>query len=138
MLEVFYSPTAGHAIIAAAYTCADSNCQNVATATMTIGDNTNNPEPCFQNSPGSPFALNETSAGTQKLQDYIWVCPTIPAGVTSFTITSSVAFSCFYPTITVTEWTGLAKSNVFDVDGGAASSAQESSLQHFTICSDDI
>jgi len=126
---VFYSPTAGHAIIAAAYTCADRNCQNVPTTTLSIGDNLHNPEPCFQKSPGSPFALNETSAGSQKLQDYIWVCPRIPSGVTSFTITCSLPFSCSYPTVTVTEWSGLATSDVFDVDGGAASSVQQSSLR---------
>src|SRR5712691_7667492 len=51
---VLYRPTAGHAIIAAAYACADSNCQNVPTTTMTISDNVNNPENCFEKSPGSP------------------------------------------------------------------------------------
>ncbi len=123
-----FSPSAGHAVIATAYTCADSHCQNVPTTTMTIGDNLHNPEPCFQKSPNSPFSLIETSAGTQKLQDYIWVCPSIPFGITCFTITCSVANSCSYMTFTVTEWTGLATSNVFDADGGGASSVQQSSL----------
>ena len=52
------------------------------------------------------------------------------AGGTAVTITGTnfVSGASSYPTITVTEWTGLAKSNVFDVDGGAASSAQVSSL----------
>jgi hypothetical protein len=123
-----FSPTAGHAVIATAYTCADSKCQNIPTTTMTIGDNLQNPEACFQKSPGSPFSLIETSAGKQKLQDYIWICPSIPFGVTSFTITCSAANSCSYMTFTVTEWTGIATSDVFDTDGGGASSVQQSSL----------
>jgi hypothetical protein len=53
------------------------------------------------------------------------MCPNIPSGVTSFTATCSVARSCSYITITVTEWKGLATSDVFDIDGGAASSTQQ-------------
>lgn len=123
-----FSPAAGHGIIASAYTCADSLCQQVPATTMTIGDNLNNPETCFAASPHSPFSLIETSQGTQKLQEYIWVCPNIPSGITSFTITCSVPSSCSYMTLTVTEWTGLATSNVFDADGGGASSVQQTSL----------
>jgi hypothetical protein len=63
---LIFSPTALHAIIANAYTCADSNGQNAPMTTMTIGDNLHNLEPCFQESPSSPFSLIETSAGTQK------------------------------------------------------------------------
>jgi hypothetical protein len=122
---VNYSPTAGHAIIASAYTCYDSKCLIPPATTMAISDNKNRPEACFAASPGSPFALNETSSGKQQLQEYIWVCPVIPAGVTSFTITCSVASSCSYMALTVTEWTGLAASDVFDVDGGAASAVQQ-------------
>src|SRR2546426_6516529 len=59
------SPTAGHAVIVTAYTCADSNCQLVPTTTLSISDNLHNPETCFVKSPHSPFALNETSSGTQ-------------------------------------------------------------------------
>ncbi len=122
---VAYRPTAGHAVIAAAYTCADKDCQKVPVTTMTIGDNLHDPEPCLVASPRSPFALNETSAGTQKLQEYMWVCPNVPAGVTSFTAKCSVERGCTYITLTVTEWTGLATSDVFDTDGGGASSMQE-------------
>jgi hypothetical protein len=123
-MTTFLSATAGHAIIATAYTCADSNCQNVPTTTMSISDNLHSPETCFVKSPHSPFALNETSAGTQKLQQYMWVCPSIPSGVNSFTATCSTPNACSYITLTVTEWTGLATSNVFDVDGGEASTVR--------------
>ena len=122
---VSYKPASGHAVVATAYTCADANCQNVPASTLRISDNINDPERCFAASPHSPFALNELSRGTQKLQEYIWVCPEIPSGVTSFTATCSQPRACSYITLTVTEWTGLAKSNVFDTDGGAASSGQE-------------
>ena len=47
---------------------------------MSIGDNINNPESCFAASPHSPFTLVETSIGTQHIQQYMWVCPSIPLG----------------------------------------------------------
>jgi len=126
---VAYRPTTGHAVIAAAYTCADKDCQKVPATTMTIGDNVHDPEPCMVASPHSPFVLNETSSGTQKLQEYIWVCPNIPAGVTSFTVTCSLPRACTYITLTVTEWTGLATADAFDTDGGGASSVQETTAR---------
>ena len=119
---VAYAPTSGHSILASAYTCADGNCQNIPVTTLKISDDINDPETCFAASPHSPFTLKETSAGTEKLQEYIWVCSNIPTGVTSFTATCSRARSCSYIALTITEWSGLAPSNVFDVDGGAASS----------------
>ena len=121
-----YSPTAGHAIIASAYTCGPAGtCQDSVSTTMSIGDNVNNPEPCFYPSPGSPWWLVETSSGAQKVQEYIWMCDQIPSGVTNFTITCSTASSCSFMTLTVTDWTGLASSgNPFDVDGGGASTVQ--------------
>jgi hypothetical protein len=122
---VAYRPIGGHAVIAAAYTCADKDCQNVPVTTLTISDNLHDPEPCLVASPHSPFALNETSSGTQKLQEYIWVCANIPAGVTGFTAKCSTEHGCTYITLTVTEWTGLATADVFDTDGGGASSVQE-------------
>ena len=122
---VSYRPGVNHAIIVAAYTCADSKCQEMPVTTLSIGDNINSPEPCFIPSPHSPFALNEISKGHQKLQEYIWVCPTIPKRVTSFTATCSRANACSYITLTITEWTGLASTNVFEADGGAASQQQQ-------------
>ena len=73
-------------------------------------------------SPHSPFTLVETSAGAQHLQQYMWYCPSIPSGVTTFTVTCSAPLSCSYITAWVTEWTGLtsdATVAAFDTDGGA-------------------
>lgn len=114
-----YSPAAGHAIVAAAYQCWDSNCATTGTTTLSISDNLHNPETCFSASPNSPFTLVET--GAQHLQQYMWICPSIPSGVHSFTVSCSVENSCNYITLTVTEWTGLATSQPFDTDGGGAS-----------------
>ena len=122
---VSYSPAVGHAVIATAYTCYDANCLVAPKTTMAISDNLNNPEPCFIPSPHSPFALSETSSGKQQLQEYIWVCPSVPSGVTRLTITCSAENSCSFMTLTVTEWTGLATTNVIDVDGGGASTVQQ-------------
>lgn len=122
--SVNYSPAAGHAIIATAYQCWDSNCATTGKTTLSISDNLRNPETCFSASPHSPFTLVETSFGAQHLQQYMWVCPSIPSGVKSFTATCSMPKSCNYITLTVTEWKGLATSNPFDTDGGAASTVR--------------
>jgi hypothetical protein len=53
------------------------------------------------------------------------LCPNIPAGVTSLTATYGVPNACTYITLTVMEWTGLATTDVFDTDGGSASSVQD-------------
>ena len=127
-----YAASPGVAIIAAAYTCADAKCQGVPKTLLKISDNVNDPELCFVPSPHSPFALAETSVGAQKLQEYIWMCPSTPSGVTSFTATCSSPKACSYITLTITEWVGLAKSDVFDVDGGAASSVQETKANLYT------
>jgi hypothetical protein len=115
---------AGHAVIAAAYQCWDSECATTGAATLKISDNVNDPEPCFTKSPHSPFTLVETSAGAQHLQEYIWYCPSIPRGVTRFTVTCSMTSSCSYITVWISEWTGLTTDTTvaaFDADGGAAS-----------------
>lgn len=130
---VGYSPAAGHGILAAAYTCGlnaiSNNCGLVPATTLTISDNVHPAgETCFTASPHSPFTLRETSTNKQQLQEYIWACPSAPPGITSFTATCSVANSCSFITLVVTEWTGLASSNMFDVDGGGASAAQSTSL----------
>lgn len=122
---VNYSPTGGNSVIVSAYTCADKACQQMPDTTLSIGDNINDPEPCMTKSPSSPFSLSEKSQGKEQLQEYIWVCTNIPDGVTSFTATCSVPNQCSFITLTVTEWTGLAQSDVFDTDGGAASLVRE-------------
>jgi hypothetical protein len=120
--SISFAPAAGHAVIAAVHECWDSNCVTTGTTTMSIADNVNpSGEACFIPSPHSPFTLVET--GAQQVQEYIWVCPAMPAGVSTITINCSVANSCNNITITVSEWTGLATSDPWDVDGGAASTS---------------
>lgn len=116
--------SAGNGVIVAAYQCWDALCATIGSTTLTVSDNVNNPEACFTKSPDSPFTLVETSAGAQRIQEYIWYCPHIPSGVTSFSVTCSAVRSCSYITVWVTEWTGLttdATVEAFDTDGGAAS-----------------
>ncbi len=118
-----FPPAAGHAVIVATYACGNSACTGSTTGfTETISDNVNNPEACFVKSPGSPFNLVETSSGAERLQQYMWVCPSIPSGVTSITVRSSS--TSYYLTFSASEWTGLASSNVWDADGGNASTTQ--------------
>lgn len=141
---VGYSPIPGHAILAAAYVCGlnaiSNNCGLNPTTTLTLSDNVHpNGETCFAASPHSPFTLVEGGSRGQHLQEYIWACPNIPSGVTSFTAKCSVAHSCSFITLVVSEWTGLASANMFDEDGGGASALQSASLSvstsaqtHFT------
>jgi len=122
------APAAGHAVIVAAYQCWDALCATTGTTTMRLSDNLNDPEPCFTKSPNSPFTLVETSTGAEHLQQYMWYCPSIPAGVSAFTVTCSVERSCSYITVWVSEWTGLTSDPTvaaFDTDGGAASKVRE-------------
>jgi hypothetical protein len=86
-------------------------------------------ESCFVASPHSPFTLIETSQGAEHIQMYVWICPQIPSGVHTLTMTcvggGENGNNCYWMTLLVTEWTGLSTSaDPFDVDGGAASSAQ--------------
>lgn len=123
--DLGFTPTAGHAIIVAAYQCWDSNCLTTGSATMTLSTNVHSPEPCFTKSPGSPFTLVE--AGAQHLQQYMWFCPSIPAGVNNFRLTCVPAGACNYMTGWVSEWTGLTTASgaaAFDTDGGAASTGK--------------
>jgi hypothetical protein len=130
---VGYSPMPGHAILAAAYTCGlnaiSNNCGLTPSTTLTLSDNIHpGGETCFKASPHSPFTLIEGTSRGQHLQEYLWACPNIPSGVTSFTAKCSVANSCSFIALVVSEWTGLASSNMFDVDGGGASALQSTSL----------
>ena len=123
--SISFQPVAGHAVIAAAYQCWDSNCQTTGSTTMSISDNVNpSGEACFIPSPHSPFTLVET--GGQHVQKYMWVCPVMPSGVHTMTVTCSLANSCNNITIAVSEWAGLATSNPWDVDGGEAGNSPES------------
>jgi hypothetical protein len=123
-VSVPFAPAAGHAVIATGYSCWDSDCKTTGTTTLSIGDNVHGTEACFLTSPHSPFTLIETSASKEHIQEYVWVCPNIPSGVNTLTMTCSSASACNWMTLLVTEWTGLATSDPFDVDGSATSSVQ--------------
>jgi len=133
--SVSFTPMATHAIVIAAYQCWTSDCLSTGTTTLSLGATVNgvidDPEPCFIKSPRSPFTLLET--GAQHLQQYMWFCPSIPSGISTFTVYCMAAdgvthvSSCNYITLTVTEWTGLTTDTTspFDTDGGAASTMQQ-------------
>jgi len=92
-VKVSYSPSPGSAIIAYATWCFNSSCNSsIAGVTATIGDNINAMESCFFASPHSPF-ITDANGGAQGSGDfqqhYVWYCPSIPSGVTSFTVTPS-------------------------------------------------
>jgi unsaturated rhamnogalacturonyl hydrolase len=92
-VTVNYSPSAGNGIIAWATWCFDSQCDgSISGVTATIGDNVNAAESCFAASPHSPFITDANGGGQGSgdfQQHYVWYCPSIPSGVTSFTMTPS-------------------------------------------------
>src|SRR5262245_53810545 len=107
-IGVNYSPTAGNAIIAYATWCFVSSCDSsVSGVTATIGDNINATESCFVASPHSPFVTN-ASGGAQGSGDfqqhYVWYCPSIPSGVTSFTVTPTGLPSNVPMILNISEW----------------------------------
>ena len=100
--SVTYSPYAGNGVEVFALYCANSNCNAAPTQTVTsIGDNVNSTETCFTQAPHSPYAFANTNVPDYETI-YAWYCPSIPAGVTSFTVTTSAAAS--YLSLAVTEW----------------------------------
>ncbi len=106
-VTVNYSPSAGNGIIAWATWCFNSTCNSSSSGiTATIGDNVNATESCFVASPHSPF-ITDGNGGAQGSGDfqqfYVWYCPSIPSGVTSFTLTPSSS-SFVYLQIHVSEW----------------------------------
>ena len=106
-VRVNYSPSPNNAIIAWATWCFNAACNSsLAGVTATIGNNINATEACFVASPHSPFLTNanggaEGSGDFQ--QHYVWFCPSIPAGVTSFTMTPSNR-NLWYLQLNITEW----------------------------------
>jgi hypothetical protein len=106
-VSVNYSPAQGNGIIAWATWCFNSSCNSsTAGITATIGDNINATESCFTASPNSPFITN-ANGGAQGSGDfqqhYVWYCPSIPSGVTSFTMTPSNS-SLSYLQLNINEW----------------------------------
>ena len=106
-VSVNYAPTAGNGIVAWGTWCCNSSCNSsTAGVTATLGDNVNATESCFVASPHSPF-LTDANAGAQGSGDfqqhYIWYCPSISPGVTSFTMTPSSA-NLSYLQLNISEW----------------------------------
>ena len=106
-VTVNYSPSAGNGIIAWATWCFTSACNtSISGVTATIGDNVNATESCFVASPHSPF-ISDGNGGAQGggdfQQHYVWYCPSIPSGVTSFTVTPSNS-SLSYLQLNISEW----------------------------------
>jgi len=106
-VTVNYSPSPGNGIIAWATWCFTSSCtKSISGITATIGDNINAKESCFVASPHSPF-ITDANGGPQGSGDfqqhYVWYCPSVPAGVTSFTVTPSNS-NLYYVQLNITEW----------------------------------
>jgi hypothetical protein len=120
-----FSPTAGHGIILGAYGCGDTGACTASASgiTLAVSDNVNNPETCFTAAPSSPVAVND-SGGFHEVW-YWWVCPSIPAGVTSFTITNSSGTN--YSPMWISEWSGTSFTGVIDKDGHAQSATSGTS-----------
>lgn len=106
------SPTAGHGVFIGGYVCGNSACNSTPQATVAIKDNINNPETCFTASPNSPHLANSTGAETRW---YWWYCPSIPASVTSFTITNTNG--AFGGALWVVDLSGGPTASPFDADG---------------------
>jgi hypothetical protein len=97
----------------------------VTTITATISDNVNSPETCFHASPNAPYYMDNSSVPDYPT-GYAWYCPSIPAGVTSFTVTTSGTGSSgtTFLTMSGSEWqTGsIAATGYFEsVDQGVSS-----------------
>ena len=106
-VTVEYSPTPNNAIIAWATWCFTSACDtSISDITATIGDNVNATESCFVASPHSPFITDGNGGGQGSgdfQQHYVWYCPSIPAGVTSFTVTPNNSSLSFLQ-LNISEW----------------------------------
>ena len=106
-VKVNYSPSPSNGIIAWATWCFNSSCNSsISGVTATIGDNINATESCFVASPHSPF-ITDANGGAQGSGDfqqhYVWYCPSIPSGVTSFRVTPSNP-NLSYLQLNITEW----------------------------------
>jgi hypothetical protein len=84
-----YNPAPGNSILALSDWCAPAGCGTLTdTTTATIGDNINATEACFTVSPHSPYDFQNSNVPDHE-RLYAWFCPSIPSGVTSFTVTTS-------------------------------------------------
>ncbi len=122
-----YSPSAGNGILIHASWCGAADCVGpfVTTITGTVSDNINSPETCFHAAPNAPYDMDNSSVPDYPI-GYAWYCPSIPAGVTSFTITTSGAGSAdtTFLTMSGSEWQAgsIASTGYFEsVDQGITS-----------------
>jgi hypothetical protein len=129
-VTVTYSPYVGNGIELFLTFCTNNTCANLTTpvGTVTISDNVNNPETCFTQSPHSDYTWNNTAVPDAGYM-FAYYCPSIPAGVTSFTATMSNSLNA--TTLAMIEWQAgtIASSNYFesvDQAGGSGNTAVSS------------
>ncbi len=112
--SVTLRPAPGNGVeVFAQYCNSSASCGVAPTQTATIGDNINSRETCFTEAPHSPYAMSNTSVPDYQTF-YAWYCPSIPAGVTTFTVTTSATAG--YLQLDVIEWKAgsIASSNYFE------------------------
>jgi len=111
--SVSFDPSVGNGIEVFVQYCGNSACNAAPTQTATIGDNVNSPETCFTLSPHSPYSLSNTFVPDYEML-YAWYCPSIPAGVTTFTVTTDA--TAYYLQIDAIEWKAgsIVSSNYFE------------------------
>ena len=100
--SVNMSPFAGNGIEIIFQYCGNSSCNPAPTQTLvSVSDNVNSPETCFVQAPHSPYAYANTNVPDYETL-YAFYCPSIPAGVTSFTVTINATANYLQPD--VVEW----------------------------------
>ena len=142
-VSVSYSPTSGNGIEIIGTWCANSSCNAASSATATLGDNINSTESCFTASPNSPYDFANTAVPDYG-RVYAWYCPSIPSGVTTFTMTVSGTVS--YPQFAVIEWLPrpIAPSSYFEIvdalgaSGGTAGTTASVSTSATTVHASDL
>jgi len=131
-VSVAYSPTPGNGVEVFGTYCNNTSCSAfVPTIVAAISDNLNSPESCFTPSPHSPYYMSNSS-----VPDFVtgeaWYCPSIPPGVTSFTLTTSGKGSSAttFLTLFVIEWKAgsIASAGYFENVDNAGSSNNTPSI----------
>jgi hypothetical protein len=131
-VSVPYSPTPGNGVELFGTYCNNTSCSAfVPTIVAAISDNLNSPESCFTPSPHSPYYMSNSS-----VPDFVtgeaWYCPSIPPGVTSFTLTTSGKGSSAttFLTLFLIEWKAgsIASAGYFENVDNAGSSNNSPSI----------
>ena len=137
------SPYAGNGVEIIGTWCENAGCSSAPAETATISDNLNSPETCFTASPNSPYNFANTTVPDYG-RIYAWYCPSIPAGVTSFTMT--VSGTVLYPQFAWIEWLSrpIAPSSYFEIvdalgaSGGTAGTTASVSTSATTVHASDL